>query len=105
VMIGREAYHRPQLLAELQQVLFPEDAFTSPDDVHVLEAMGEYAAREVASGTRLNAITRHMLGLNSGRPGAREFRQLLSQGAQRGMPPEELFSRARALVAQSFNGH
>jgi tRNA-dihydrouridine synthase A len=99
VMIGREAYHRPRLLAELQQVLFPEDAVASPDDVHVLEVMGEYAAREVASGTRLNVITRHMLGLITGRPGAKEFRHLLSQGAQRGLPVEALFREARALVA------
>ena len=58
--------------------------------------MREYASREVAAGTRLSAITRHMLGLLSGRPGAKEFRQLLSQGAQRGLPVDEVFRRRPA---------
>src|SRR5690606_13604836 len=80
VMIGREAYHRPQLLAELQLALFPDDP-PPPDVAQVLQAMREYARREVAGGTPLNAITRHMLGLLSGRPGARALRQVLSQDA------------------------
>jgi hypothetical protein len=46
-----------------------------------------------------------MLGLLNGRPGAKEFRQLLSLEAQRGMPPDELFARARAIAARSCNEH
>jgi tRNA-dihydrouridine synthase A len=98
VMIGREAYHRPWLLAELQRSLFPEDRFAPPGADQILAAMCEYARAEVAAGTRLSAITRHMLGLLVGRPGSRQFRQLLSQGAQGGLPVEDLFSRARVLA-------
>jgi tRNA-dihydrouridine synthase A len=105
VMIGREAYHRPWLLSELHQALFPEDRFARPGAGQVLDAMRDYARVEVAAGTRLSAITRHMLGLLTGRPGAKAFRQLLSLEAQRGLPVDELFSRARELVPQSFNGH
>ena len=82
VMLGREAYHRPHLLAELQQLLF-DDGWRCPDDVTLLERMAAYAEREVAAGERLSAITRHMLGLCSGRPGARRYRQWLSEGARR----------------------
>ena len=99
VMIGREAYHRPWLLSELQQALFPEDRFPRPGAGQILAVMSDYARAELAAGTRLSAITRHMLGLLVGRPGSKQFRQLLSQGAQGGMPVEELFSRARALAA------
>jgi tRNA-dihydrouridine synthase A len=99
VMIGREAYHRPWLLAELHQALFPEDRFTRPSATGILAVMSDYARVEVAAGTRLSAITRHMLGLIVGRPGSRQFRQLLSQGAQAGLPTEELFTRAGALAA------
>jgi tRNA-dihydrouridine synthase A len=82
VMIGREAYHRPQLLGELHGALHPDEP-PPPEVPQVLEAMREYARREVALGTPLNAITRHMLGLLSGRPGARALRQVLAQDALR----------------------
>jgi tRNA-dihydrouridine synthase A len=97
VMIGREAYHRPELLAELQGALHPGDA-PPPGPVEVLEAMHGYARREAAMGTPLNAITRHMLGLLSGRPGAKALRQVLSSDVQQGVPMAEIFSRAMALA-------
>ncbi len=84
VMIGREAYHRPELLGELHAALHPGEATTGANTGQVLEAMRGYAAREVALGTPLNAITRHMLGLISGNPGARALRQLLSRDVQEG---------------------
>jgi tRNA-dihydrouridine synthase A len=81
VMLGREAYHRPHLLAELHQQLF-DDGWHCPAIGELLERMAAYAEREVAAGERLSAITRHMLGLCSGRPGARRYRQCLSEGAR-----------------------
>ncbi|MFI4869504.1 MAG: tRNA dihydrouridine(20/20a) synthase DusA [Steroidobacterales bacterium] len=81
VMLGREAYHRPYLLAELQQLLF-DDGWRCPDAEQLIERMAAYAEREVAAGEPLSAITRHMLGLCAGRPGARRYRQWLSEGAR-----------------------
>jgi tRNA-dihydrouridine synthase A len=81
VMLGREAYHRPYLLAELQQLLF-DDGWRCPAASEQLERMAAYAEREVAAGEPLPAITRHMLGLCSGRPGARRYRRWLSDGAR-----------------------
>jgi tRNA-dihydrouridine synthase A len=74
VMLGREAYHRPMLLAEL--------ADENPSRPALLERMAEYAGREIARGERLSSITGHMLGLYSGMPGAKEFRRRLSEGAR-----------------------
>jgi tRNA-dihydrouridine synthase A len=74
VMLGREAYHRPFLLAEL--------AGEHPQHLALLERMTVYAQRELARGERLSSITRHMLGLYSGMPGAKEFRRRLSEGAR-----------------------
>jgi tRNA-dihydrouridine synthase A len=93
-MIGREAYHRPWLLAELQQALYPGDAWTPPDAATVLETMAAYASRECESGTPLSTITRHMLGLLSGRPGARDYRHLMSLGSRGGIGAAGLFARA-----------
>jgi tRNA-dihydrouridine synthase A len=80
VMLGREAYHRPWLLAQLHARLAGTQA--EPDRAAILARMADYAARELARGERLPSITRHMLGLYAGEPGAREYRRLLSEGAR-----------------------
>ena len=81
VMLGREAYHRPYLLTELHQDL-ADEIWRGPEPAQVLERMAVYAERETATGERLSSITRHMLGLCTGQPGARRFRQRLSEGAR-----------------------
>jgi tRNA-dihydrouridine synthase A len=80
VMLGREAYHRPFVLAELQQIMKP--GAVPPTREALLERMRLYAARELARGGRLAPIVRHILGLYAGEPGAREFRRTLSEGAR-----------------------
>lgn len=81
VMLGREAYHHPFVLARLHLALNPTESRPAVKPGAILERMASYAERELARGTRLAAITRHMLGLYAGEPGAREFRRLLSQTA------------------------
>jgi len=68
VMLGREAYHRPMLLAEVSR------AGEAPSRVRMLERMTAYARREMARGERLSWITRHMLGLYSGLAGGIPWR-------------------------------
>jgi len=100
VMLGREAYHRPYLLAELQQRLFPDGA-AMPTREALLARMEAYARRELAAGHRLPGITRHMLGLYSGAPGAREYRRTLSEGARLpGAGPELLRQAVPARATQ-----
>ncbi len=82
VMLGREAYHRPRLLMELHSLVFPDAPRHEPSRVELLERMARYAERQLARGERLPSITRHMLGLLAGEPGAREYRRLLSDGAR-----------------------
>ncbi|HUI62522.1 MAG TPA: tRNA-dihydrouridine synthase, partial [Steroidobacteraceae bacterium] len=82
VMLGREAYHRPFVLSELHRMLYPEDRQEPPSRDDLLERMARYADRELARGDRLPAITRHMLGLYGGQPGAREYRRHLSEGSR-----------------------
>jgi tRNA-dihydrouridine synthase A len=81
VMIGRAAYHDPAgVLASADRRVFGEAA-PDPDPIGAVRAMYGYIEDELASGTRLAQITRHMLGVFAGRPGARRWRQLLSAGA------------------------
>jgi tRNA-dihydrouridine synthase A len=81
VMLGREAYHRPYLLSELHRRIMA-DGWARPGEGPLLERMCAYAEREMASGTPLAAITRHMFGLYAGQAGARNYRYLLSAGVR-----------------------
>lgn len=74
VMMGRAAYQEPWRLLEVDPLLFGQPApFASGKDA--LEALFPYIERELAEGTRLHAITRHILGLFHAVPGARAFRR------------------------------
>lgn len=98
-MLGREAYHHPYLLAALHRSVF--DAHDEmPASAAIVRAMRDYAARQVAGGTPLRAITRHMLGLFNGRSGARAWRRALAEGAARpGASPALLEAAMRAASA------
>jgi tRNA-dihydrouridine synthase A len=100
VMLGREAYHNPMLLAELERQVTGVAGRELPSDRELLERMARYAAAEIARGEeRLAAITRHMLGLRTHRPGAREYRRLLSEGARAAGAGPEIILRAAELCA------
>ena len=77
VMIGRAAYQNPELLINVDPWIFGEAA-PFADAFAALEAYEPYVARELDKGTRLSDMTRHILGLFGGRPGARMYRQRLS---------------------------
>ncbi len=81
VMIGREAYHNPYFLAELENHLQPE--WPLPRRQDIVEQMLPYIERELAAGERLSRITRHMSGLFLGQPGARAWRRYLSENTCR----------------------
>ena len=81
VMIGRQAYHDPYFLARLENHLDP--AFELPDRREIVDRMLPYIDRELAGGERLGRITRHMLGLFTGEPGARAWRRYISENAFR----------------------
>jgi tRNA-dihydrouridine synthase A len=93
VMLGREAYHRPFVLTELNRTLYP-DSFQTPSREELLDRMARYAERALARGDPLSSITRHMLGLYAGEPGAREYRRTLSEGSRVPEAGPELFRRA-----------
>jgi tRNA-dihydrouridine synthase A len=96
VMLGRAAYHTPALLADVDRRFYGEDE--APADLRdVAEAMIPYAEAELAHGARLPHITRHMLGLFHGHPGARRWRRLLSMEAAR--PGADVAVLRQALAA------
>ena len=86
-MVGRAAYHDPVgvLAAADRRVFGSPGPHVGPDadPVAAVRAMYGYIEAELTAGTRLNQITRHMLGAFAGRPGARRWRRVLSEGAHR----------------------
>ncbi|MGQ9658900.1 MAG: tRNA dihydrouridine(20/20a) synthase DusA [Thermochromatium sp.] len=82
VMIGRAVYHNPWLLAEADRCIFG-DAHPLPTRRQVLEAFIPYAERQLAAGVPLSAMSRHLLGLFQGQPGARAWRRRISEQVQR----------------------
>ncbi|MHA1158919.1 MAG: tRNA dihydrouridine(20/20a) synthase DusA [Alphaproteobacteria bacterium] len=78
VMMGRAAYHDPGLLAAVDQRLFSDDRPVL-HAAAIVAAYRPYLERMLAKGVRLHHLTRHMLGLFHGQPGARKWRQMLSE--------------------------
>jgi tRNA-dihydrouridine synthase A len=98
VMIGREAYHNPWLLAELEGSVL---AGQPPPSRHaVLERFADYAERQHAAGVRLHQMTRHILGLFAGCPGARAWRRRLSVEGTRPEAGVDVLREAGALVRE-----
>ncbi|OOY04932.1 tRNA dihydrouridine(20/20a) synthase DusA [Thioclava sp. F28-4] len=102
VMVGRAAYHQPmEVLGAADQRIWGQGEARDPFDV--AQAMIPYIARHIERGGRLHQITRHMLGLFHGKPGARRFRQILSEGATRDGAGVELFESALSAVRERVN--
>ena len=98
VMLGRAAYHTPfDVLARADAAIWGTDE-AAPSRAEVVACMKPYIARHLSQGGRLHAVTRHMLGLFAGRPGARGWRRALSEGASRPGAGVELLEAALAAV-------
>ncbi|NBF10148.1 tRNA dihydrouridine(20/20a) synthase DusA [Pseudomonas sp. Fl4BN1] len=97
VMLGREAYHNPYLLAEVDQQLFGSNAPVI-SRAEALAQLRPYIADHLASGGAMHHITRHVLGLGTGFPGARKFRQLLSVDIHKTKDPLALLDQAGQLL-------
>jgi len=99
VMIGREAYQNPWMLADVDSTLFGMDKpAQSRDDV--MAGLLPYVEQQLARGAHLNHITRHILGLYQGVPGARKFRRHLSENAYKKTAGLEVLQEAFRLVKE-----
>ena len=97
VMMGRAAYQNPYLLAHVDKEFFG-DSREMPGREQVARAMADYIDRQLGEGVRVASITRHMLGLFAGQPGARRWRRYLSEHAH--LPAADAKLVADALKAR-----
>jgi tRNA-dihydrouridine synthase A len=99
VMIGRAAYHAPaEILGAADSEIFGGDGPARSAE-EVVREMLPYIEAHLSHGGKLNQVTRHMLGLFAGRPGARGWKRVLSEGAHRDGAGADLVERALAEVA------
>ncbi len=98
VMIGREAYHHPYLLSQLERELHSGSDWQPPGRIAVLEALASYTSRQLAAGQRLHSITRHILGLFAGQPGARSWRRYFSEASRSDDAGVDVLTRAIELL-------
>ena len=97
VMVGREAYQSPYLMAEVDQRLFGSERPIMKRR-EVIEAMYPYIERQLANGSYLGHITRHMLGLFQSMPGARQWRRHISENAHKQGAGIEVVQQALAKI-------
>ena len=75
-MIGRQAYQQPYFLTELETLLSKD--YQAPSRLEIIAAYIPYIHQQLRNGARLHDMTRHLLGLFNGQPGARSWRRYLS---------------------------
>ena len=97
VMVGREAYSNPYLLAQVDQKIYGIDAPIISRD-QVMQEFMEYCKTQLALGVRLNHLSRHILGLYQGLPGARQFRRVISEQAHKPGAGIEVLERALEAI-------
>lgn len=99
VMVGREAYQNPSILTAVDNQLFDE---TMPivDSVAAVRSMYPYIEKELSNGAYLGHMTRHMLGIFQGIPGARQWRRHLSENAHKQGADLSVVEQALAFVAR-----
>ena len=102
VMIGREAYHSPFILAEVDQQIFGLDTPIKKRS-QVVEEMYPYIERELLKGASLGHISRHMLGLFQSMPGARQWRRYISENAHKKGAGIEVVQIALAKIPKELN--
>ena len=101
-MIGRAAYQRPaDILLRADTAIHGAAADPLDSPAEAVAAMRPYLARHLSGGGRLHDVTRHMLGLFAGRPGARHWRRMLSEGATRSGAGLDLVDAALAAVGSA----
>tara|TARA_R110002110_G_scaffold415561_1_gene650716 strand:+ start:10459 stop:11415 length:957 start_codon:yes stop_codon:yes gene_type:complete len=100
VMIGREAYQNPWMLAQTDPVIFNTPAPAASRDDIISELL-PYVERKLAAGSQLNHITRHVLGLYQGVPGAKKFRRHISENAYKPGAGLEVLNEAYRLVTDT----
>ena len=99
VMLGREAYHNPFLLAQVDRLFYARNAAVRSRE-EIIDAFSVYAERQLAEGERLHAVTRHLLGLYKHARGSNAWKRYLSTHVHKAGAGIEVLQAARQVTRQ-----
>jgi tRNA-dihydrouridine synthase A len=99
VMIGREAYHNPYMMIEVDQRIYGEHVKNHLSRMEILEAYMEYMQRQMSQGVYLKQMSRHLLGLFTGQNGAKAWRRYISENAHKEGAGIEVIEKAASFLS------
>ncbi len=99
VMVGREAYSNPYFLSDVDRRFFGE-ARSAPSRHEILQAFLPYVSDQLAQGTRLHHIARHLMGLFAGLPGTKTWRRYISENAYKGGAGADVLEAAAHVIRE-----
>ncbi len=107
VMMGRQAYHHPAILAQVDQQLFMSSIIDTDNDmiqhsINIIESFYPYIEQQLRQGVYLGHMTRHILGLFQGIPGARQWRRYLSENAHKSGADVRVVEQALSYIKQGY---
>lgn len=100
VMMGREAYHNPMIMADVDRLIYSDTQAKSLSAKDVLNEYIEYMQKQLNQGVYLKHMSRHLLGLFSGKPGAKGWRRYISENAYKNDAGIEVIRQAAAFVSE-----
>lgn len=98
VMVGREAYHNPYLMTDVDHGIYDEAKHNKPTRMEVLESYKEYMQQQMSEGVYLKSMSRHLLGLFTGEAGAKAWRRHISENAHKEGAGIEVIEKAAAYI-------
>lgn len=98
VMLGREPYHNPFLLQQVDRLIFRQPQAETPTRIDMLHRVYPYIEQQLAQGIPLTRMSRHLSGLFNGQPNARRWRRFLSENARRDNAGTEVLREAEQLL-------
>jgi len=100
VMLGREPYHNPFMLHDVDQVIFAQAATEKPSRLAMLHRVYPYIENQLSRGMPLTTMVKYLIGLFHGQPNARRWRRYLSENAYKNSASMETLYQAERLVSQ-----
>ena len=98
VMVGREAYHNPYIMTEVDQRIYGENSHDQQSRFEVLDAYMEYMQQQILEGVYLKSMSRHLLGLFTGEKGAKAWRRYISENAHKEGAGIEVIEKAASFI-------
>ena len=98
VMVGREAYHNPYMMIDVDQRIYHENNEHTPTRKDVLEKYMNYMQQQMAEGVNLKSMSRHLLGLFTGEAGAKAWRRHISENAHKEGAGIEIIEKAASFI-------